>query len=84
MTQGNSEQGKLYTRFISNLKRIQYFGYFLVVAFSLIFFGDGIFSGWHCWSKHPGCSLPHSGGGVARYNRLLNRLHYHPSSNRDR
>lgn len=38
MTQGNSEQGKLYTRFISNLKRIQYFGYFLVVAFSLIFF----------------------------------------------
>ncbi|MEQ8752710.1 MAG: hypothetical protein RID09_04210 [Coleofasciculus sp. G1-WW12-02] len=44
MTQGNSEQGKLYTRFISNLKRIQYFGYFLVVAFSLIFlFGTGFF-----------------------------------------
>ncbi|MEQ9356591.1 hypothetical protein [Coleofasciculus chthonoplastes] len=42
MTQGNSEQGKLYTRFISNLKKIQYFGYFLIVAFCLIFlFGTG-------------------------------------------
>ncbi|MBE9126802.1 MULTISPECIES: hypothetical protein [unclassified Coleofasciculus] len=42
MAQGNSDQGKLYTKFISILKVIQYFGYFLVVTFSLIFlFGAG-------------------------------------------
>lgn len=44
MVSGNSERGRLYTRFISVLKAIQYFGYFVVVAFSLIIlFGSGFF-----------------------------------------
>ncbi|HAG80983.1 MAG TPA: hypothetical protein DCL61_07370 [Cyanobacteria bacterium UBA12227] len=40
MTQGNSEQGRLYTRFISILRVIQYLGYALVVVFSLVFIGS--------------------------------------------
>jgi len=34
MTQSDDGQGKLYTRFVSALKLIQYFGYFVVVALS--------------------------------------------------
>lgn len=37
MTQNNTEPGRLYTKFISILKAIQYFGYSVVVAFTVIF-----------------------------------------------
>jgi hypothetical protein len=37
MAQTNSNPVRLYTRFISILKIIQYLGYFVVVFFSLIF-----------------------------------------------
>ena len=38
MAQTNSNQVRLYTRFISILKIIQYIGYFIVVVLSLFFF----------------------------------------------
>lgn len=38
MAQTNSNQVRLYTRFISILKIIQYIGYFIVVVLSLNFF----------------------------------------------
>jgi hypothetical protein len=37
MTQNNPEPGRLYTKFISILKAIQYFGYSVVAAFTVIF-----------------------------------------------
>jgi hypothetical protein len=36
MAQNNANQGRLYTRFISVLKILQYVGYFVVVFFSFI------------------------------------------------
>jgi hypothetical protein len=42
MTQTNPEQGRLYTRFITILKAIQYFGYFITATFSaIILLGTG-------------------------------------------
>ncbi len=42
MTQNNSNTNRLYTRFISILKIIQYLAYFLIVLFTLL---AGFFSG---------------------------------------
>lgn len=39
MTQLNSPPNRLYTRFITMLKFVQYLGYFLVVVFSLVSLG---------------------------------------------
>lgn len=36
MAQNDANQGKLYTRFVSTLKLIQYFGYFVVAVFYVL------------------------------------------------
>lgn len=41
MASNNPNANRLYTQFISSLKIIQYFGYFIVVGFSLLW-GSGV------------------------------------------